>query len=116
MQLRHEPLAGDDSVTSVLYGPFALAANLGAAPADGPLRVIHSGDTVPKNLPKPDPLPKASVGSAAQPDQWVRIESKSDLRFTASAENQPYDLIPMCQIRDQRYALYWQMQNTLPQG
>jgi hypothetical protein len=38
---------------SVLYGPLALAANLGAAPADGPLRVIHSGDTVPKNLPKP---------------------------------------------------------------
>ena len=116
MQLRHEPLAGDSSVTSVLYGPLALAVNLGAAPADGPLRVIHSGDTVPKNLPKPDPLPKASVGSAAQPDQWVRIESKSDLRFTAAAENQHYELIPMCQIRDQRYALYWQMQNTLPQS
>jgi len=111
MELRHESLAGDDSVTSVLYGPLALAANLGAAPADGPMRVIHSGDTVPKNLPKPDPLPNASVGAAAQPDQWVKIESKSDLRFTASAEGQQYALIPMYQIRDQRYALYWQMQN-----
>ena len=86
MTLRQEPLAGDDSVNAVLYGPLALAANLGAGPTDVPSTVIHSGDTSPKNLPWPDPLPEPAASAGAGPDQWIEVESRQDMRFKASCE------------------------------
>ena len=109
MELRQEPLPGDDSVAAVLYGPLVLAADLGPGPADGPSKIIHSGDTVPKNLPAADQLPKAAAGIG--PDKWVQTLSKPELRFKATGESAKYDLMPMFQIRDQRYAVYWQTEN-----
>jgi hypothetical protein len=109
MELRQETLPGDDSVTAVLYGPMVLAADLGPGPADGPSKIIHSGETVPKNLPAADQLPKAAAGTG--PDNWIRTESKSELRFKVAEERAKYDLMPMYQIRDQRYAVYWQTEN-----
>jgi hypothetical protein len=109
MELRQEPLSGDDSTVAVLYGPMLLAADLGPGPADGPSKIIHSGDTIPKNLPAADPLPKAGAG--AGPEQWVKSESKSELRFKAAGEGAQYELMPMYQIRDQRYSVYWQVQS-----
>jgi len=111
MTLRQEALAGDLSVNAVLYGPLALAANLGAGPTDVPSTVIHSGDTSPKNLPGPDPLPEPAASAGASPDEWIEVESRQDLRFKASCHGAKCGLMPMYQIHDQRYALYWQMRN-----
>jgi hypothetical protein len=111
MALRQEPLPGDDSVTAVLYGPLVLAADLGPGPADGPRTVIHSGSTAPDNIPSPDPLPKTNAGPGIGPDQWVQTESKSELRFNVAGEGAKHELMPMYQIRDQRYAVYWQIGN-----
>jgi uncharacterized protein len=111
MSLREEPLLGDDSVRAVLYGPVVLAADLGAGPPDGPSRVIQGGETTPQNLPLPDPLPKAT-DSAANTEQWVQIESSSELRFKASGKDAPYALLPMYRIHNQRYAIYWQIPAT----
>jgi hypothetical protein len=110
MELRSEPLPGDDSIAAVLYGPCVLAADLGAGPPDGPNRVIHSGSTAPDKLPSPDPLPKAAAGSSVKAEQWVQTKSKSQLRFEAAGESAHYELMPMYQIRDQRYSVYWQTQ------
>jgi hypothetical protein len=110
MRLRYEPLPGDDSVGAALYGPLVLAADLGPAPTDGPYRIIHSGDTVPKKLPEADPLPKVATVPGVKPDQWIQVESKQDLRFTVSGESGRYQLAPMYQIGDQRYSVYWQME------
>lgn len=112
MKLRQEPLPGDDSVTAALYGPLVLAADLGAGPPDGPNKVVHGRSTAPDHLPSPDPLPKTPTRSSANTDQWVQIASKSDLRFKAAGESAEYQLMPMYQIRDQRYSIYWQMQNS----
>ncbi len=109
MELRQEALPGDDSVTAVLYGPLVLATDLGPGPADGPRKVIHSGDTAPDKLPSPDPLPKTIAGPGTRPDQWVQTESKSELRFKVAGEGAKYELMPMYQVRDQRYAVYWQI-------
>jgi hypothetical protein len=106
MELRQEALPGDESTTAVFYGPTLLAADLGPGPVDGPSKIIHSGDTSPKNPPTAEPLPKAGAGA---PEQWVKSESKSELRFKAAGEDKQYELLPMYQIRDQRYSVYWQI-------
>jgi hypothetical protein len=111
MELRREPLPGDDSVAAALYGPLVLAADLGAAPPGEAYRIIHSGETVPKNLPAASPLPKIAAAPDADTKQWIRVESKSELRFTAAGEGAKSQLMPMYQIGDQRYSVYWQMQN-----
>ncbi len=116
MQLRQEPLPGDDSVTAALYGPLVLAANLGAGPSDGPDRVIHSGATVPKGLPAASPLPKVAATSETSTQPWIQVESPSALRFTATGQDAKYQLTPMYRIGDQRYSVYWQMPNPKKQS
>jgi hypothetical protein len=116
MEVRQETLPGDDSVTAALYGPLVLAADLGAGPTDEPNKVIHSGATVPKNLPAASPLPKAAATPDANTKQWIQVESAPELRFTAAGESAKYQLMPMYQIGDQRYSVYWQMQSPKKQS
>ncbi len=109
MTLRQEPLLGDESVTAALYGPLVLAADLGAGPADGPMKIIHGRPTTPgKELPPPDDLPKIAAGPDVKTDQWVQTDSKSDMRFSVAGEGKKYDVMPMYRIRDQKYSVYWQ--------
>jgi DUF1680 family protein len=116
MELRQETLRGDESVAAALYGPLALAADLGAAPPEEAYRIIHSGDTVPKNLPAASPLPKIAATSDASAKQWVQVESAPELRFSVAGESAKYKLMPMYQIGDQRYSVYWQMQSAKKQS
>jgi len=111
MQLRQEPLSGDDSVNAAFYGPLVLAADLGAGPTDEPNRIIHSGETSPKNLPAPAAPPKVAASPDAATNQWIHVESASELRFTAAGEDAKYPLMPMYAIDQQRYSVYWQMQS-----
>ena len=116
MELWQEPLPGDASITAALYGPLVLAADLGAGPSDKPNRVIHSGDTSPKNLPAASPLPKVAATPDTNTKQWIQVESLSEPRFTAVGESSKYQLMPMYQIGDQRYSVYWQMQSPKKQS
>ena len=116
MELQLEPLAGDEAVAAALYGPMVLAAELGAGPADGPNRVIPDGSTVPKGLPKPDALPKVAADAGAGAKQWIEAESAGELRFRAATEGAQLNLVPMYQIREQRYSVYWQMPSKKKQA
>jgi uncharacterized protein len=116
MELRQEALPGDDSVSAAMYGPLVLAADLGAGPADASQRVLHGNDPVPKNLPAVAALPTIAAASAAETNQWIQVESASELHFTAAGENAKYNLVPLYQISDQRYSVYWQMQKPPTQS
>jgi DUF1680 family protein len=116
MKLRQEPLPGDDSVAAALYGPLVLAADLGAGPTDEAFRVIHSGDTVPKNLPPASPLPKIAASPDSGTEEWIQVESSSELRFAAAGDGTRQSLIPMYRIGEQRYSVYWQMQASRNQS
>lgn len=109
MQLREARLPGDDSMTAVLYGPLVLAVDLGSGPTEEAARVIHSGETAPKTIPAAAPSPKLAAGDASDP---IKVESASELRFKATSGNTKYDITPMYQIRDQRYAVYWQTEGA----
>jgi DUF1680 family protein len=111
MELHQEPLLGEDSISAALYGPLVLAADLGAGPTDGPMKVIYGRGTEPKDPPAPLPLLKTAVPPDAGTGQWVQVDSPSDLRFTAAGESAKYQLMPMYQIADQKYSVYWQMQS-----
>ncbi len=109
MDLRQEPLPGDESVTAVLYGPLVLAADLGPGPAEGQDRVIHGRSTEPKGLPPPELLPKAPAKAAARSTaSWVELSSGTELRFKAAGADRPYELMPLYGIGAQRYSIYWQ--------
>lgn len=111
MELRQEPLPGDASATAVLYGPLVLAAKLGAGPTDESSRIIHSGETVPKNLPPVEKLPEVKGAAGKDSDKtenWVQVESSADLRFKASGASGTLDLTAMYKIRDERYSVYLQ--------
>lgn len=110
MQLHQEQLPGDSSVAASLYGPLVLAANLGAGPADGPLRVVHGRPTAPEHLPAPDPLPRVPATGDGDAPRWIQIESASDLRFSAAGAAK-YEVVPMYAIGDQRYSAYWKLQS-----
>jgi DUF1680 family protein len=106
MQLWTEPLAGDDSIRAALYGPLALAADLGSGPPAGEgNRLIH--DTFPKEIPAADPLLKVAPKSDAT--QCIHVESSPELRFSADGETGKFNLMPLYQIGDQRYSVYWQL-------
>jgi len=116
MELRQELLPGDDSVAAALYGPLVLAADLGAGPADEPNRVIHSGETVPKNLQPAVALPNAAAAASDDAKKWIQIEPGPELRFSSAGEGAKYNLVPMYQIDAQRYSVYWQMQSGKKQS
>jgi hypothetical protein len=67
-------------------------------------------------MPAAAPLPKVAASSDADAKQWLQVESASNLRFTAAGEGAAYKLTPMYQIGDQRYSVYWQMQDAKKQS
>ncbi len=106
MEIRSERLAGDDSVAAVLYGPLVLAAQMGPAPSES--RVITGRGTEPTKVPPADPLPKVDAGADTNPSQWMHVDSKQGLRFSTGEKGQ-HTVLPMYQIADQRYSVYWQL-------
>jgi hypothetical protein len=109
MELRQEALPGDDSVAAVLYGPLVLAADMGPIPADGrasdPQRRYRTGRCL-----RPIRCPK-------RPQFWIRslINGSNGIQIGAALQGSPempnIELMPMYQIRDQRYSVYWQIEN-----
>jgi len=65
-------LQGDDSVAAALYGPLVLAADLGAGPADGPLRVIHGRPTEPGTFRNPILCQKVATTHRLMPTNGSR--------------------------------------------
>jgi hypothetical protein len=57
---------------------------------------------------------------AATPDattkQWIQLDSPSELRFTVTGESAKSQLMPMYEISDQRYSVYWQLQGPRKEG
>lgn len=107
MELRTEPLPGDDSVRAALYGPMVLAADLGPGPTEEGSRYLH--DPFPAQIPPADPLPKVAASSDAKPVQWIQATSSVGLHFRAEGENAKLDVMPLYQIQNQRYSVYWRV-------
>ncbi|HTV09824.1 MAG TPA: beta-L-arabinofuranosidase domain-containing protein [Candidatus Aquilonibacter sp.] len=110
MQLTTEPLSGAQATQAVLYGPLVLAADLGDGPSSGPTKILHGRGTTPKGVGAPLANPVVHAGhSAGTRAEWVDCVSASDLSFRTAGVNGVRSVMPMYRIKDQRYAVYWDM-------
>ena len=76
------------------------------------MRIVRGRGTEPKDVPPPDPLPKLVAKRGAPVKQWIQIESPEELRFAVAGESAKYQLLPMYEVGDQRYSVYWKMNDS----
>jgi DUF1680 family protein len=102
MALHIDPMPDDETIQAVMYGPLVLAGKF---------------DTVSKEMlygdyePKPGDQAKVPeiVADASKPTAWVEPDGKQPLTFRADGQSQELTLVPLYQIIDNRYAVYWKV-------
>ena len=111
MGLHAQPMPDDGSLQAFLYGPLVLAGRLGTAgltPA-----VLRAEPTAPRTVPeyKSEPVaaPTLHPRSARLAD-WVRPVPGRPLEFhAATGQEADVTLVPLANLFDERYAVYWRI-------
>ncbi len=102
MKLRAEPLNGDPTMQSALYGPLVLAGLVGGK---GPEDLRVSDEDYPKNLPPAAAAPE--IQSASATADWVEPVSEGELKFRTAGQSSKMSIVPLYQVTDERYAVYF---------
>jgi DUF1680 family protein len=107
------PMPDDESLQAVLYGPLVLAGRLGTAgltPA-----VLRAEPTAPRTVPEyksaPVPAPTfhlPAAGGLDDPSAWLAATGRP-LEFRTRGQAQDVTLVPLAQLFDERYAVYWRI-------
>lgn len=105
MALREEALAGSPRTVAAVYGPLVLAGAMGDGPTSGPTKVITGRATAPEHVPPPSPLPAVKDSASAD---WLTPAAGKPLQFSATQAGSAIPVMPMYQVRDQKYSVYWQ--------
>jgi DUF1680 family protein len=104
MNLRVDSMPDDQSVQAMMYGPLVLAGRFEAVSKE-----MLYGDYEPKpgdQLKVPE-----IVVDANKPTAWVEVDGKQPLTFRALGQSQSMNLVPLYQIINERYAVYWKVNN-----
>jgi len=106
MGLHVDSMPDDQSMQAMMYGPLVLAGRFDAVSKE-----MLYGDYEPK----PDDQYKVAeiVADANKPTAWVEVDNRQPLTFSAVGQSKPISLVPLYQIINQRYAVYWKV-NTKP--
>ena len=124
LALHTQPMPDDESLLAVLYGPLVLAGRLGTAgltPA-----VLRAEPTAPRTVPeyKSEPVPVAPLrlpadvadgaasgapGGPIDPARWLRPVPGRPLEFRTVGQERDLTLVPLAQLYDERYAVYWRV-------
>jgi len=105
MALHIDPMPDDQTVQAMMYGPLVLAGKFDAVTKD-----MQYGDYQPKT--SDEYKTPEIVADANQPTAWVELDSKQPLNFKAVGQSQPIDLVPLYQIINNRYTVYWKVKNN----
>lgn len=106
MDLRLERLPDDPGMAAIFYGPTLLAGELGR---EG----LTEDKIVNQYAPTGDPvLAPVFKGEDADPKTWIEPTGGKPLTFRTAGAGDPTDvtLIPFYKLYDQRYALYWRIE------
>jgi hypothetical protein len=111
MSLRQESVAGSPDLATLAYGPLVLAARMGR---DGLSRdMIDAGqgpdmDRLPAlSMPQFQASPQAGNDGNHEPS-WVKKTGSDELRFQTVGQLKETELMPLYQVMDERYSVYWQ--------
>jgi DUF1680 family protein len=102
MALHIDPMPDDQTIQAVMYGPLVLAGRFDQVSKDK-----LYGDYEPK--PGDQYKVPEIVADASKPTAWVEQDSKQPLTFRADGQSQELTLVPLYQIIDNRYAVYWKV-------
>jgi hypothetical protein len=105
MDLHLKPLPDDPRVAAIMYGPIVLAGRLGA---EGVTDSLIHGFYGPSSPPV---LTPCLVVTNPDVHSWVAPVSGRPLTFRTNGVGVPHDveLIPLYELFDERYAVYWTM-------
>ncbi|HZQ20069.1 MAG TPA: glycoside hydrolase family 127 protein [Terriglobales bacterium] len=103
MDLHIDPMPDDQTVQAVMYGPLVLAGKF-----DEVSREMQYGDYEPKPA---DQYKVPEIIADNKPTAWVEPDNKQPLSFQAVGQSQAMTLVPLYQVINHRYAVYWKVQN-----
>ena len=107
MSLHTAPMPDDPSLQAMMYGPLVLAGRLGDAGLTRAMR--YGGDQIAlQGSPAPVPPIRAS---RRDPAGWLEPVAGQPLTFRATGQPAPLTLVPLNQVMNERYAVYWQLQD-----
>ena len=109
MKLHAAPMPDDPTLVAALYGPLVLAGRLGAEGLEAKTR--RAGPTKPRTVPEYplDPIPVAPIVAAGtDPGGWLRQVAANEFRTVGQPRE--WSLVPLNEIADERFAVYWRVQ------
>ena len=102
MKLHIDAMPDDPSVQAMMYGPLVLAGRFDAVSKE-----MLYGDYEPK--PTDQRKVPDIIADANQPTAWVEADSRQPLTFRALGQSQDMTLVPLYQVINDRYAVYWKV-------
>ena len=115
MGLHAAPMPDDASLQAVLYGPLVLAARLGTEGLTS--ANLRAGPTRPRKIPEyqGEPLPIAPIVTrASEPAGWLKPAASGALEFRTLGQACELTLVPLNGIFDERYAVYFKVNEPSP--
>jgi uncharacterized protein len=113
MRLHAAPMPDDPTVQAVMYGPLVLAGKLGTAglSADN----LRAEPTKPRTVPeyKSEPVAAPAIKARSRdPASWLAPVTGRPLEFRTVGQQAALTLVPLNQVLDERYAVYWKMETA----
>ncbi len=110
MSLHVARMPDDPTIQAVMYGPLVLAGRLGTTGLDA--ATLRAEPTKPRAVPeyKRDPVPAPVITAPADdPASWLEPVPGRALEFRTKHQKIQLTLVPLNQVFDERYAVYWQI-------
>ena len=104
MALHIDSMPDDEKTQAVMYGPLVLAGRFDTVSKD-----MQYGDYEPK--PTDQYKVPEIVADVNHPTAWVEPDGKQPLAFRAVDQSQAITMVPLYQIIQERYAVYWKVNN-----
>jgi DUF1680 family protein len=101
MGLHRHPMPDDETIQAVMYGPLVLAGRFDAVTPE-----MRSTGYGPRGTPFKAPEITAKVDDVSS---WVQPVPGQPLAFRAATQDQPVDLVPLNQVLQNKYAVYWKV-------
>lgn len=106
MHLHTSPAPGDETVQAPMYGPLVLAAEMGR---EGLTQNAIYGPNAPRMRHEaPIEMPAVEVEDMNSA-RWVEQVPGQKLKFRTVGQAKGTNLIPLYQLMDERYTVYWKL-------